>query len=69
MMSKFVRLLSPSAASVRRLAADETDPRLYREFEPITLGPFLNGTLILAIGAAALVTLPFRLVAALFRKS
>lgn len=61
MTRRLLQLLRPSADSVRALALRETDPQRYRDFEPIAWGPVGNGLVLALVAAAAIVTLPFRL--------
>jgi hypothetical protein len=64
-----LQALRPRAQEVRKLALRETDPRHYRRFEPIALGPFGNGALLLLVSVAAAISLPVRLAAAWLKKT
>lgn len=67
-MSLFAHL-RPTPSEVERLALRETDPARYADFEPITRGFAYTACMIVVVGIAAVVVSPFRLAAALLRRS
>lgn len=56
-----MQLLQPGPDEIERLALRETDPSHYAEFEPITRGPVAAVVIVLAVGMAAVLVTPFRL--------
>jgi hypothetical protein len=59
--------LRPTRGALKKLAQRETDPRFYKEFEPITRGPLVAVTILLGAGILALLVTPLRLLNALLR--
>jgi hypothetical protein len=57
-----IKYLRPTPSEVERLALRETDHRYCSEFAPITLGFLAAVAMLVAIGIAAVVISPFRLI-------
>jgi hypothetical protein len=62
MISLIFRLARPSASAMRRLALKETDPALYSQFRPITLGFAGNAAVLAFVALAAIVAVPVQIV-------
>jgi hypothetical protein len=64
MIRRLAKALAPTSEEIRRLARRETDPREVGRFQPITRGPVVAVLVLAAVGVAAIVVAPFRLLAA-----
>jgi hypothetical protein len=61
LISAVVSRLRPSGEELRTAVLREMDPAHAGEFEPICLGPLGNVLCLAVVGAAALLTAPWRL--------
>ncbi len=64
-----LKYLRPTPSEIERLALRETDYRYYSSFTPITPGFFPAVGVLLAVGAAAVLISPFRLLSRLCRRA
>lgn len=60
--------LAPTSDEIRALARRETDPAEVEHFQPICRGPVMALLLLGLVGLAAVIVVPFRLLAAPFRR-